>query len=165
MHLPVEILTPEAFMPFGKVIRQPDLPPDASGPGWTWWGETALMAGDERPYAIGYLDLKPSPLEFDWAERHMHSVEVLIPVRGDCLVYVGPPEHPEQPDRLPALDRFRVFRVPQGQGVLLERGVWHGAPLAMDRPVNVVVFLLKDSGTLDGSLVRFSKTPLRIQEG
>jgi ureidoglycolate lyase len=162
MRLPIQDLTPGAFAPFGEVILQPPRAADASGPGWQWWGETALLAADSRPYGIGYLDLQPAGLRFDWAERHMRSAEMLIPTGGDCLVYVGPPEHPEQPELLPPLDRFQVFRVRQGQAVLLHPGVWHGAPLAIDRPLNVVVLLLQGTGAADTSVVRFAETPVEI---
>lgn len=163
MQLAIELLTAEAFRSFGQVIEQPQRASDATGPGWQWWGETALLASDGRPYGIGYLDLQPTDLRFDWAERHMRSAEMLIPAGGDCLVYVGPPEHPEQPERLPSLDRFRVFRVRQGQSVVLHPGVWHGAPLAIDRPLNVVVLLLQGSGSTDTSVVRFVDTPVEIE--
>ncbi len=163
MKLAIEPLTAEAFRPFGQVIKQPQRTPDAAGPGWQWWSETALMQSDGRPYGIGYLDLQLTELQFDWAERHMRSTEMLIPAGGDCLVYVGPPDHPDQPDRLPPLDRFRVFLLEQGQGVLLHPGVWHGAPLAIDRPLNVVVLLLQATGSTDTSLVRFTDTPVEIE--
>ncbi len=82
---------------------------------------------------------------------------------GDCLVYVGPPENPEQPDQLPPLERFRVFRLRQGQGVLLGKGVWHGAPMALDKPLNVAVLLLKDTGNVDGHVAKFEETPVEIE--
>ena len=163
MKLKIEDLTVEAFISFGEVIMQPTRAHDAAGPGWTWWGENHLLAGGDRNYAIGYLDLHPAELAFDWAERHMHSDELLIPMGWDCLVYVGPPDYPEEPTRLPPLERFRVFHLRQGQGVLLSKGVWHGAPLALDKPLNVVVLLLKDTGRVDGHVVRFEETPVQIE--
>lgn len=162
MQLQVETLTAEAFAPFGEVIQQPPAPAGATGPGWQWWGETLLMAGDSRPYGVGYLHLEPTAPRFDWAERHMRSAEMLIPAGGACLVYVGPPEHPEQPEQLPELGRFRVFRIEAGQGVLLHPGVWHGAPLADDGPLDVVVLLLQGTGATDTSVVRFEETPVEI---
>ncbi len=162
MKLTISELIPAAFAPFGKVIEQPVRVCDAQGPGWQYWGETALLPGDERSYGIGYLDLQPAELRFDWAERHMRSVELLVPTGGDCLVYVAPPDTPDEPGRLPPLEAFRVFRLRQDQAALLERGVWHGAPLAIDRGVRVVVLLLEKSGQVDCSLVRFTDTPVEI---
>ena len=162
MNLPIEPLTPSAFALFGAVIEQPRRAQDASGPGWAWWGENVKLAGGDRPYALGYLDLRPAPLRFDWAERHLLSDELLVPMGGDCLVYVGPPDHLDEPSRLPPLESFRVFRVRLGQGVLLGKGVWHGAPLALDTPLNVVVALLHDTGRVDGHVVRFEDRPVAI---
>jgi ureidoglycolate hydrolase len=164
LRLSTQDLTPDAFAPFGEVIGQPARSPDAAGPGWQWWGETALLEPDARPYGVGYLDLRPAELRFDWAERHMRSAEMLIPSGGDCLVYVGPADHPDEPDRPPPLERFQVFRVRQGQGVLLRPGVWHGAPLALGTPLNVVVLLLQGTGAADTSLVRFANTPVAIDQ-
>lgn len=164
MKLPIQLLTAETFAPFGKVIEQPARPADGDGPGWTWWAENALLAGDDRPFGIGYLDLAPAELSFDWAERHMRSMELLVPIDSDCLVYAGPPEYPGEPDRLPPLERFQVFRVRQGQSVLFEKGVWHGAPMAIDRPLRVVVLLHQHTGSTDGHLVRFTGTPVTIEK-
>jgi ureidoglycolate lyase len=163
MKLKIEELAPQAFARFGKVIEKPSRQPDASGSGWSWWGENQLLAGGDRPYALGYLDLIPAGLSFDWAERHLLTDELLIPVSGDCLVYAGPPENLNEPAKLPALESFRVFRVRQGQAALLEKGVWHGAPLAHGKPAQVIVLLLQHSAKQDGYVVHFPETPVTIE--
>jgi ureidoglycolate lyase len=142
-RLPVEELTPDAFAPYGRVIEQPGMAADASGSGWSWWGETQLLAHFDRPYAVGYLDLEPGGLEFDWAERHLKSIEVIIPLGGVCLVYVG------SPGDAPDWDRFRVFRLCSGQAVVLNEGVWHGAPLALDHALQALVLLRQGTGAED----------------
>lgn len=163
MKLKIEDLTAESFTSFGEVVTRPARGQDAQGPGWVWWKENHIMAGGDRNYAIGYLDLYPAELSFNWAERHMHSDELLIPMGGECLVYVGPPDYLEQPMHLPPLERFRVFHVREGQGVLLGKGVWHGAPMALDKHLQVTVLLLKDTGNVDGHVVRFEDTPVFIE--
>lgn len=159
---PMSELTKESFEPYGNVIEAPKGSPDATGPGWRWWGETEFLGGDERPFGVGYLDLAPVPMRFDWAERHMRSPEVIVPLDGDCAVYVGPPDHPQEPQRLPALGSFQVFLVRAGQGVILNQGVWHGAPLAVERPARAVVLLLQGTGATDTTVVRFENTPVEI---
>ena len=163
MELPIQELTEQAFSSFGKVIEQPNRAQDAQGPGWRWWAENALMESEDRPYQIGYLDLTPTELKFDWAERHMRSAELIIPTGGDCLVYVAPPEYPDEPERMPLFERFQVFRVRAGQAVLLDKGVWHGAPLAFDTALHAIVLLLSRTGEVDLSLVRFEDNPVSIR--
>jgi ureidoglycolate lyase len=162
VQLAAEELTAAAFAPFGRVIEQPDRAEDASGPGWRWWAETTLLASDGRPFGVGYLDLEPAPLRFDWAERHFRTVEVLLPMGAECLVYAGPPDPRVPAGQLPPLDSFRVFRVPPGMGVALNPGVWHGAPLATDAPVQVLCLILEHTGRDDVTLVRFPDQPVTI---
>ena len=160
--LSIQELTSAAFAPFGRVIEQPARPVDAIGPGWQYWGEMLTLHGGDRPYALGYLHLQPAELRFDWAERHMLSDELLAPLGGDCLVYVAPADHPDQPEHMPDLGRFQVFRVRSGQAVILQPGVWHGAPLAIDQALNVLVLLLQNSGQQDVFLNRFEDQPVVI---
>jgi ureidoglycolate lyase len=162
--LSAEPLTASAFSPFGRVVDLPDRPHDAAGPGWRWWAETALLEGDERAWGVGYLDLEPAPLRFDWAERHARTLEAVFPLSGGVLLYVGPAEHLEEPERTPSLDRFRVFRVPPGTGVIMDRNVWHGAPLAASGPASALVLILEGTGQHDVTVIRFPETPVEIDE-
>jgi ureidoglycolate lyase len=162
--LAAEPLAAAAFAPFGAVVEQPGRPQDADGPGWRWWGENQLLAASERGYGVGFLDLQPTEPAFDWAERHMRSQELIAPLNGTCLVYVGPPESLEQPHALPPLEDFHVFRVQPGQALLLGAGVWHGAPLADGGPARVMVLLQQGTGRDDTVVVRFDDRPVQIVE-
>jgi ureidoglycolate lyase len=163
--IPVRELTAEVFAPYGRLIRLPERPQEARGPGWRWWAETVLLDGDDRPWGIGYLDLEPvPPARFDWAERHMRTLEAVVPISGDVIVYVGPAEHLEEPERAPDASRYEAFRVPSGEGVVLERGVWHGAPLADGRPARAIVLILAGTGATDVTVVRFEDAPIFVGE-
>jgi ureidoglycolate lyase len=136
--IPVEPLSEEAFAPFGRVIDTPSNEPDAVGNLWRWWGDAGLL--EDGQYAVGYLDVDPGRSGFDWAERHPDSDELVIPVCGELLVYVGEP--------------YRVFRVRAGQAVILAKGVWHGAPMAADGPASAIVLLRARRGT---EMIRFER--------
>jgi ureidoglycolate lyase len=144
-----EPLSPEAFAPFGDVIRRPDAAPDATGPGWSWWAGAGAL--DTGRYAVGYLALEPAEPAFDWAEYHAHSAELIVPLSGECVVYVA------EPGTEPA--GFRAFRVTAGDGVILAPGVWHGAPLALDAPLTAAVLLLEGTDTV---VTRFTPIPLEV---
>jgi ureidoglycolate lyase len=151
--LAVDALTAESFAPFGRVVDAPERRPDASGAAWAWWAETALLETADRPYAIGYLELAPGRLAFDWAESHARSEEMVIPVEGEVLLYAAAPEPRE----------FHVFRVARGQAVILDKNVWHGAPLATGGPARVLVLLGQGTGESDTDKVQFEE--LTVEEG
>jgi ureidoglycolate lyase len=164
-RLLVQELTSDAFTAYGSVIQTPTSPQDADGPGWRWWAEIRQLESDDRRWTVGYLDLEPVPLaRFDWAERHMRTQEAIVPVSGSCLVYVAPAEHPDEPDRLPPFEDFRVFRLPPGTGVVMDRAVWHGAPLADGGAAKAIVLLLEGTGRDDVTIVRFPDAPVLIEE-
>ena len=159
----IEDVTVENFVEFGRLVAQPGRASDASSPGWEWWGELEALAVADRPYALGLLSLTPGGQAVDWAERHMLSQELIAPLTGDCLVYVAPADYPDEPARLAELSRFRTFRIQPGQVVILNTGVWHGAPLADTAPAQALVILLKGTGTQDLIMARFPDTPLTFE--
>jgi ureidoglycolate lyase len=164
--LPVRELTDEAFAPFGRVLAPPARDRDAEGPGWRWWAETLVLDPDPRPWSVGYLQLEPAPpARFDWAERHLRSPEAIVPVAGGCLVYVGPSDDTGPADRLPPPESFEVFRLTPGTGVVMDRGVWHGAPLVEGVSARAIVLLLEGTGRDDVTIVRFPDEPIMVGEG
>jgi ureidoglycolate hydrolase len=140
----------EAFGRYGTILARPERRADAEGPGWRWWAETAGLAATGDAYGVGFLDLEPAPLRFDWAERHERSPEMIVTLSGECLVYVAPAD----PDR-DGPGAFEVFRLGPGRGVILRPGVWHGAPLASSSRAAAMVLLREGTGTEDTAIVRF----------
>ena len=154
----VEPLTAAAFTPFGRVFDTPAREPDSVGDPWSWWAETALLEPAGGQWAVGYLEVRDGRSGFDWAERHLRSEELVVPVRGELALYAGPPDQGDRPD--PA--RFRVFRVSPGQAVVLGTGVWHGAPLAVGGAATAVVLLLEGTGANDAQAVHFDEIPVEV---
>ena len=152
MPVAIEELRAEAFAPFGRCVDVPEREPDSVGDPWRWWAETTLLDRGERPYAVGYLDVEPGGAEFDWAERHERSEEMVIPVAGELLVYVAAGDPAD----------FRVFRARPGQAVVLAKGTWHGAPLAVSAPARAIVLLVEGTGEHDTAMVRFEEVKVEV---
>jgi ureidoglycolate lyase len=160
MTIRSEPLTAEAFNPFGRVVERPGRDRDAEGPGWRWWADTVILAsGDGRSYGVGFLDLRPAPHAFDWAERHERTEETVLATTSDILLYAA-----AAGDERPRVDDFRVFRIPGGSGVVMDRGVWHGAPLAVSTPTSAVVLILEGTGRDDVHVERFDAIPIELHE-
>jgi ureidoglycolate hydrolase len=156
-ELAVRPLEAGALSAYGTIVERPARTHDAEGPGWRWWAETASLAETGSAYGIGFLDLRPAPLRFDWAERHERSPEMIVALAGSCLVYVAAAA-PEQDEP----GEFEVFRLESGQGVILRPGVWHGAPLAVDGPAAAIVLLREGTGVEDTAIVRFGELPIAV---
>jgi ureidoglycolate hydrolase len=98
-----EKLTPEAFAPFGIVLRREaggdafqDLHTDSESQGWR----------------VALLDTSAGPLKR--VHRHPNSEECFAPLFGDPCIAVASPEDP---------DSFRLFQL--SEPVCIRRLVWH----------------------------------------
>lgn len=128
MRISLELLTPEAFAPFGQVLESPA--------GETGRVEWAAKLESTRPAARANLSVvryAPTrlPLEVSLLERHPFSTQTFIPM--DCsryLVLVCEGDGGEAPD--PAT--LRAFLAGADQGISYRRGVWHHGMTPLDRP-------------------------------
>jgi hypothetical protein len=65
------------------------------------------------------------------------------------IVIIGPPTHMNEPERLPEPGEFKAFRVADGAAILFHAGVWHWAPFAVDRTINLTVGFTKGTSATD----------------
>lgn len=70
------------------------------------------------------------------AERHTSTVEVLLPLDGDVIIFAAPPT-----ENSFIREQAEAFIVPQGTLVALKAGVWHKAPFPVfkDRVSTLVI--------------------------
>jgi len=139
--LAVEVLTREAFEPFGDVIE------------FAGRAHYSINAGTaERYHDLAALDVaaaggKPIislcraqpvalPFELRLMERHPLSSQAFIPLSGlPFLIVVAPPGHELD------VGTLRAFRSDGRQGVNYGRGTWHHPLLALER---ISEFLIVD---------------------
>jgi ureidoglycolate hydrolase len=76
---------------------------------------------------VGFSPLvvkKPERMIIDAVELHTHSWELLLPLNDDAVIHVSPPS-----GMAPEPSMTKAFIVPKGTLVMLDRAVWHLAPL------------------------------------
>jgi ureidoglycolate lyase len=158
MKLKAQPLSAEAFAPFGQVVSLPTTDPTASVEGGTldYWADVVTIPDLGGPIGAGYATVVKRPFVQTCAERHMHTPEFLQPAKGDMIVVVGPPLYPENPEQLPPLELFAAFRVAEGQAVIVNPGVWHYAPFAIDNPISFTVLFKAGTSQDDVAFVDFS---------
>lgn len=129
----VKELSLEAFAPYGAYANM--LNPSAAKIGQ----EPIEFFRDMLPLELGTAHyasfsicrvLKREPV-IDVTEYHTACGELCMALDGDMLIHVGP----ATPNGQVPLDRFEVFRVPKGTGVVIRPGVWHHAPFVINTDV------------------------------
>ena len=143
LELPLELLTSEAFAPFGEVIP-------LNGPAGLSEGEDInygltrkfgdlaridVAADGGRP-AVHLYRSRPVtlPVRIEVMERHPLGSQAFIPLhRRPFIVIVAPPGDRPEPGAI------RGFLTGGAQGVNLARGVWHHYQVSLDEVSDYVV--------------------------
>jgi ureidoglycolate lyase len=140
-------LTPEAFAPYGQVMR----PPAERG---RLYFQEAL--GNGRPDVPACLSMSRAmplatlPLRATMLERHEFSSQSFMPLSvARWLVIVAPPAPGGGPDAT----RAEAFVAGPGEGVTYRMGTWHHGMTVLDRPAEFAVFMWRDGSKLDEEFV------------
>jgi len=161
--LPLVEATPETVAPFGTLVGTEvsaaiDIPYypgrviEGGDIGFRYRGRAALRTAQvlpgERP-------------EVAWLERHLHLTQLFMGIAGGAYVMVMAPPNHEAGDQLPDLDAATALHFPAGSVLLLHAGTWHDFPIAVDRPVTL---LLANSEEVVEAL-RTAGRPRELDEG
>ena len=96
--------------------------------------------------------LKQDGAVIDFTEFHKYTAEGILPLDGDCVIYVGKNYHGVTSAKLLA------FRVPKGTFVSLRAGVLHGKQIVFDQEaVHVLILLPEHTYENDCEIIRFSE--------
>lgn len=141
--LQAEVITREAFDPFGQVIMAEGADHFTINEGTTErYHDLAgvdVMADGGRPLLnIFRAQPRSLPMRLSVMERHPLGSHAFVPLsRNPYLVVVAPPGN------APSAAELRAFAVTAGVGVNYDRGVWHHPLIALDETSD---FLVIDRG-------------------
>lgn len=127
-----ELLTREAFAPFGTVLSPEGLerlPIDVYGDR----KNVFRVASIESNRPVEWLVTRSMLREFRvvYFERHLQLTQAFIPLGGDPIITVVARAEAKEEDGVPATDEVHAFIVPGNMGVQVHRGVWHEPPLPL----------------------------------
>jgi len=80
--------------------------------------------------------IHPRPGEVVWLERHGRLTQLFVAL-GDAPMAMALGQPTAGP--IPDLASVVAFVFPPGHGIMLHKGTWHDFPMALDRPVTVLV--------------------------
>jgi ureidoglycolate lyase len=142
MKLVIEPISPEAFAPYGTVVRAPE--DIGRSPYYD-----ALM--NKRPQAPATLSAsralpKTLPLVGTVMERHRFSSQTFFPLDVARYVVIVAPDGPGgKPDMMHA----RAFVVPGDTAITYAADSWHHPMIALDRPACFSVLMWRDGTAAD----------------
>ena len=133
----IKPLDRDNFHKYGDYYDLFDLPDADPGRSSQFFPDLMTMRLHDRgATGIGISLARPCPMIIERVEIHQYAGEGLLPLDGDCVVFVG-----KQWRELTS-DHIEAFLVPKGTFITFRPGVVHGRQFAAgDAPVHVMVLL------------------------
>ncbi len=157
MNLQLELLTPEAFAPYGQVLMGNDLVPEREA----WAAQVDNLRPDARAN-ITYMSLEPVhyPVQVTELERHPFSHQIFVPLNGTRHLVLVCPSHD---DGSPDFSGCLAFEATGGQSVNYNANVWH-APRMVLHESGSFIMLRWDNGTAADTELLTLDEPLVVQQ-
>jgi ureidoglycolate hydrolase len=152
-----QMMTPEGFAPFGKLLIPTDDKITLSNEKVRHYNAVGTFETMGRDPAVSFFTVKRRAFVLDSFERHTRSSEIFFPVKGTALM----PFAPTLPDGSPDTERIRVFVCGEGEPFTCERGVWHLFPFPVGERYDSYVIVEKALIEEDLEAVTL-KEPVRI---
>jgi ureidoglycolate hydrolase len=152
--LPVSPISPEAFAPYGRVLRAAGKR-DAGREGYDIWIQP--FAAESRP-RLQIVRYHARPFTVVLIERHLHVTEARQPLGGPpaIIVVAEPSDTPPTPEAL------RAFRL-DGEGVLFHRGTWHAIDAYPEHGSHADFLFLSEEATVNELFDNPGRAPQRTQ--
>lgn len=165
-YLKVQLITSEAYAPFGWVWGEPPTNPTpdmyVNGKNATFWHEHDLDPGDGGVTEYLWVHYRRRGFTVERLEMHRFTEQALIPLAGQPVVHVVCPPAPDPLAANPAPDltQMQAFLLDGTRGVCMRRGCWH-AHYPLTDP-STYLMITRRSTTLD--LIRAKFNPADMTE-
>jgi ureidoglycolate hydrolase len=147
MNIKVAELSKEIYAPFGQFVGSPTHTPTIQDDIVRYW---AGLAGFEVDGTIdvGWVTMRKRPMLLSQLERHLHTVEVAIPLDDVMVLPVALGREPLNYDSKPRPEDIRGFYLRPGQMVTYAPGTWHFGGFPLNKP-EASFMVLTRRGTAD----------------
>ena len=148
-----QMLTEEAFAPFGKVITTQNRAYGGEAGMYNWYEGQSYVDGADR-VSINLLTAIQRDYVFDKFEAHARTTETVLPLTGGLIVTCVP-----QGEVTP--ERVQAFYVPVGKGISWAPGAWHYAPFPIGGDATCAV-IFRDGTGGDDAIFETLREPMGL---
>lgn len=150
----VQMLTEEAFAPFGKVITTEGRTHGGEAGMYDWYAEQATVENADC-VSVNLLTAIQREYVFDKFEAHARTTETVLPLTGGLIVTCVPTGEVTP-------DRVQAFYVPVGKGISWAPGAWHYAPFPIGGDATCAVIFRNSTGADDAVFAQIPEMGLEL---
>jgi ureidoglycolate lyase len=172
-RLQVERLTPEAFAPFGEVIGpaprpavtnrdliarnlvriEHPVPPERldAFDVLDYWAPVAAIS--QEALKFGFMVPRERPWRVEWFERHVKGTQSFLPLGGQSMIVLAPPNDPFDSPAPPRVEDARAFLLDGTRGINLRLGTWHWTPFPVTPGAAFAILVRQDAAADDLNMI------------
>jgi ureidoglycolate hydrolase len=141
-------LITSSFSKFGKVADAHTILPLVETENLKFWTTIATYTVDGET-EIALCHIKKSVNFVGLLERYVKTTEILVPIKGDFILPVAPIGNLQNQTEIPEASGVEAFLVRSNQAVVMEKGVWHTAPIPIGKETAFFVIFKKETTKQD----------------
>ena len=141
MEIKAKKITKDNFAKFGKVVKAPSTEPTAQADDFKFWSDIANYE-IEGSTEIGICTVYKQPANIiNGMERHLNTPEILIPIDAPFVLPLLKDGENEE--------LAESFLVDIGEVVVIDKAVWHGACLPINKEESSYFVIFKKGTPYD----------------
>ena len=158
--LKTERLDNDNFKNYGWTMRKPDRDFDVANEQLAYWDNCVDLSNFTGDGLLGFLEVKRIPIEMTMMDLLTESVRIYLSIdRNPSIQFVALNDPgTNQPD----MDTLKAFLLEDGDGVVINKGIWHWTPFALTEKAffamglkNDIMTMKNGSYTVDDSKVKY----------
>ncbi len=144
MALPI---TEETFDGYGTILHSSAKDAAIDMDGFRFVADVFKFCSD-IPFTVGILTGKKREIKRESAEKHANTVEILVQLENDAIVYLGKPTVGDEPGEL------EEFLLRQGEAVALAQGAWHWVPYPVEEDACKTLVIFKENTGANDAVIK-----------
>ena len=134
--IPISDVTDEEFAPFGQIVGR-EKGKGKVDPSFIYWTKNIDLGDNAEKVDVGLFQVDKTARKVRFFERHLNITETFMPIEGEGIFILGPPDDSnEKPD----ISKLKAFYFKEGTGISLHKGTWHWPPIPMGDRIRLTLF-------------------------
>jgi ureidoglycolate lyase len=153
-------LRDDNFTKYGMVMRRPSRAADVGNEQLSYWDNMIDFSNFTGNGVFGFLEVKRIPIELTMMDMLTESLRVYLSVDGNPSIQFVALHNAAA--NAPDLSTLRAFVLENGDGVAIEKGIWHWTPFTLSETAAFAMCIRNDimsakggSYTVDESKVKY----------
>lgn len=133
--VPLSEVTDEEFAPFGQIMGRVR-GTAKEDPSFLYWTKNVDLGDDAELVDCGLFQVDNTARKVRFLERHLNITESFIPVEGEGIFILGPPDNSTSK---PDVTKLKAFYFNGKLGISLHKGTWHWPPIPMEEFIRLIL--------------------------